>query len=305
MKYLIGFLFVALSLFSGCDDSSEPENVEPQVSITNPGEGTVFWKGDAVTFTAIATDEEDGTLDASSIRWVSDIDGEFGAGSSVEVDDLSDGTHLITVTATDSDGAAASDQVQVIINSRFPVLIEWMTGYFSSEAQAATSTDQYHVDVRLHMVRIWPERTDGYWIYVEQAYATDLANPYRQRVYNIFESGSGWEDLIYALSSPQSYVGAWENPEDFVELTVENDLILKEHCGLSFIWDEEEQNFYGSTSGTECTASIPGVSYLTSESRIAETFFTSWDLGYNDQGTIVMGPYSPYIFDKLENYPSK
>ncbi|MBU1219964.1 hypothetical protein KKF34_04175 [Myxococcota bacterium] len=304
MKYFTICLFLTVTGLIGCDDSSETENIAPQINVTAPSDGSTYWKGDTVTLTAVATDAEDGTLDASSLEWSSDIDGVIGNGSPLEVSDLSDGTHLITVSATDSDGSTTSEQVHIVINTRFPILIEWMTGYFSSEAQAATSTDQYHVDVRLHMVRIWPERMDGYWIYVEQAYATDLANPYRQRVYNVYESGSGWEDLIYALASPQSYVGGWENPDDFEELTPENDLILKENCGLSFSWDEEEQNFYGSTSGNECTASIPGVAYLTSESRIAETFFTSWDLGYNDQGTIVMGPYSPYIFDKLENYPA-
>lgn len=36
-------------------------------------------------------------------------------------------------------------------------LIEWMTGDFSSEEQAETSSDPYHVDVRLRMVRIWDE----------------------------------------------------------------------------------------------------------------------------------------------------
>jgi len=32
------------------------------------------------------------------------------------------------------------------------------------------------------MVQIWEERTDGYWLYVEQAIAGYQDKPYRQRI---------------------------------------------------------------------------------------------------------------------------
>ena len=46
-------------------------------------------------------------------------------------------------------------------------LAGWMSGYFSSQQQAFK--DSAYRDVRLHMVPIWKDRTDGYWLYVEQA----------------------------------------------------------------------------------------------------------------------------------------
>ncbi len=181
------------------------------------------------------------------------------------------------------------------------LLIDYMTGSFSSEEQAESSTDPYHVDVRLKMVRIWDHLStdNGYWLYVEQAYANQLSSPYRQRIYRVFEENGQLKDEIYAIPSPATYVGSWETPEDFDQIS-ENDLTLKPGCGLEFNW--EGDHFSGATSGTDCNATIPGVAYLTSETTLFPTYLTSWDLGYNTAGTIVMGPYSPYIFDKVENF---
>lgn len=182
------------------------------------------------------------------------------------------------------------------------LLCEWMTGSFSSAAQADTSTDPYHYDVRLKMAQIWDDREGGYWLYVEQAYAESQSSPYRQRIYRVFEGEKGQlMDEIYTFSNAGSYVGSWATPEDFDALT-EDDLQLKPECGLYF--DRvDESSFYGSTQGTGCTASIPGVAYITSESTITAEYLTSWDLGYNSSGVIVMGPYSPYLFDKIEDFP--
>ena len=58
-------------------------------------------------------------------------------------------------------------------------MLGFMTGSFSSEEQARSDADFY--DIRLQMVRVWPERQDGCWLYVEQAAADSLDRPYRQR----------------------------------------------------------------------------------------------------------------------------
>jgi hypothetical protein len=41
-------------------------------------------------------------------------------------------------------------------------LASWMTGSFSSEEQSLSDTSYF--DIRLKMVRIWPEQTDAYWL---------------------------------------------------------------------------------------------------------------------------------------------
>jgi len=180
-------------------------------------------------------------------------------------------------------------------------LTQWLTGYFSSAQQADTSSDKYHVDVRLRMRQIWPDSTNGIWIYVEQAYADDTLNPYRQRIYKLYEENGQIVDNIFGIADDSLYVMAWQKPELLNNLTYK-DLLPKTNCGLVFSWNEQNDCFEGSTSGNDCGAGIPGVTYITSESEIYNNKFTSWDLGYDKNGKVVMGPFSPYIFDKLSNY---
>ena len=60
-----------------------------------------------------AWDPEDGPLPDASLTWESDRDGFLGDGDELVVTTLSSGRHVITMTATDSDGQA--DQVSVSI----------------------------------------------------------------------------------------------------------------------------------------------------------------------------------------------
>ncbi|NNJ53963.1 MAG: hypothetical protein HKP17_12405, partial [Ignavibacteriaceae bacterium] len=48
-------------------------------------------------------------------------------------------------------------------------LVNWMSGSFTSEAQAEKDTNYFNIE--LEMVEIWKDRPDGPWIYVEQAVA--------------------------------------------------------------------------------------------------------------------------------------
>ena len=56
-------------------------------------------EGDSVTFTATATDTEDGDL-AASLTWTSDLDGAIGSGGTFNTTALTVGTHIITVTVS-------------------------------------------------------------------------------------------------------------------------------------------------------------------------------------------------------------
>ncbi|PCI58582.1 MAG: hypothetical protein COB35_13455, partial [Gammaproteobacteria bacterium] len=79
-------------------------NSPPQITITSPNSGSSFNATDTVILSGSAIDIEDGTIDSSSLRWSSSIDGDLGSGNDVSVT-LSVGTHLISLTAIDSNGA--------------------------------------------------------------------------------------------------------------------------------------------------------------------------------------------------------
>lgn len=91
-----------------------PISAIPVVQITAPADGAVFDPGDPVTFTGTANDAEEGDLSAS-IAWASDEDGPLGTGASLTTSQLTTGVHVITASATDSDGGTGSASIEITI----------------------------------------------------------------------------------------------------------------------------------------------------------------------------------------------
>ena len=92
----------------------------PAVNITGPAEGAVFLSGEPITFTGTASDAEDGFLSAD-LAWSSSRDGDLGTGA-WHTFTPSEGSHAITATATDSDGATASAQITLRVMPSAPLV---------------------------------------------------------------------------------------------------------------------------------------------------------------------------------------
>jgi hypothetical protein len=172
----------------------------------------------------------------------------------------------------------------------------YMTGSFSSAAQAAA--DPEYRDIRLHMTPIWLDRTDGRWLYVEQAVATSLDKPYRQRVYRVTGPTDGaFRSEVFTMASPLRFAGAWARPELLGSLTPDS-LTVRDGCAV--ILKQGESGFVGSTAGHGCASDLRGAAYATSEVAIAREHLTSWDRGFAADGTQVWGATKgPYVFDRL------
>jgi hypothetical protein len=91
-------------------------NQPPTASITSPANGSSITLGDNITFTGSASDTEDGNVTAS-LSWTSNLDGTIGSGASFSITTLSEGTHTITATATDSGGLTSSDTITINVLS--------------------------------------------------------------------------------------------------------------------------------------------------------------------------------------------
>lgn len=88
-------------------------NTSPTVSISSPANNTSFDSGASISFSGSATDVEDGDL-TSSLVWTSSLDGQIGTGGSFSKV-LSDGTHTITASITDSGGLTVSASITVVV----------------------------------------------------------------------------------------------------------------------------------------------------------------------------------------------
>lgn len=94
-----------------------PENASPEVEMVLPYDGAVFPEGSVTSFVGVATDAEDGVLSGSSLVWTSSLDGRLGTGRSFARSNLSVGVHQVTLTATDSRGATATDRATITVES--------------------------------------------------------------------------------------------------------------------------------------------------------------------------------------------
>lgn len=158
-----------------------------------------------------------------------------------------------------------------------------MEGSFSSRKQHLSDTANYF-DIRLEMKRIWKSRTDGVWLYVEQAVAGAENKPYRQRVYHVKETSKGnYESVIYTLDAPVRFAG---NPALIESLPIDS---LHEKEGCSVFLEYKGGKFRGGTEGMACPSDRKGARYTTSEVTITKKMLLSWDRGFDEHGKQVWG----------------
>jgi hypothetical protein len=116
---------VVFLAFPACDGLVKPPtsvNENPVARIVSPEDGDLVNAQDLVNLEAFVWDLED-TAESLAVRWSSDVDGEITTGTvgeddftSVSIGLLSIGTHVITVTAQDSDGGVGEDWINMVIN---------------------------------------------------------------------------------------------------------------------------------------------------------------------------------------------
>jgi CpeT protein len=165
-------------------------------------------------------------------------------------------------------------------------LANWLTGSFDSSAQAAR--DAAFLDISLNACRVWPSRTDGRWIYLEQARSDALDRPYRQRMYRVrFDADGRLVSEVFAFAEGmRPAAGSWRDPGSLD--TVMPELLLpREGCAVHLRWNGGR--FEGGTEGEGCESSLAGASYATSEVVIDATSISSWDRGFDATGTQVWG----------------
>jgi len=94
---------VWLELYTSCYQGMESQL--PKISLDLPHHKKKFLLGTPISFGAEVHDLQDGDLDGESVVWTSNaMDVPIGYGTGLFQEELPLGKHMITLTATDSDG---------------------------------------------------------------------------------------------------------------------------------------------------------------------------------------------------------
>ncbi|MEM7228750.1 MAG: chromophore lyase CpcT/CpeT [Planctomycetota bacterium] len=197
-------------------------------------------------------------------------------------------TAMLLVVACSALSCKSAQKTDATVDEECRALVSAMTGWFDSSAQELADPDNYF-NIRLVMTPVWTAREDGAWLYVEQAAASALDRPYRQRMYHVHRDASGQlRSDVYALpGEPLDYAGAYREPSRFDGMTP-SDLAIREGCAI-LLDAVADGSFVGATVDAECTSSLRGATYATSEVTITADELMSWDRGWNDQHEQVWG----------------
>ncbi|NJO63026.1 MAG: PKD domain-containing protein [Richelia sp. RM2_1_2] len=141
-----GTYLVTLTVANGTGSTTSQTltvNVDNVASVVNAGDNQITLEGTTVNFNGSFTDP--GILDTHTIEW------DFGDGSTVtDVLEPShnysqNGTYTVTLTITDSDGAATVDTLTVTVNNAAPIITEIISDTNINEGNianfSATVTD--------------------------------------------------------------------------------------------------------------------------------------------------------------------
>lgn len=186
-----------------------------------------------------------------------------------------------------------------------PILLKTrsrLVGSFSSAAQADADSNFRAID--LHMVPIWTDRTDGPWLYVEQAVAEARDRPYRQRIYRLLpvRAANGRDAVLSVVHTlpgdPLAFAGAWRTPEAF-EAIAPGELEVLDGCSVTLEADGPGR-IHGSTADRTCRSTFGGAAYTTSEVELFDDRIETLDRGYDTDGVQVWGSeHGPYRFDRV------
>lgn len=173
-------------------------------------------------------------------------------------------------------------------------LASLLAGHFSSAAQAAN--DPAFFPIELHVVRIWPHRSDDPWLYVEQAEARSPEKPYRQRVYRLEATGDVFISHVYEFkSAPLDHAGAFRAAAPLQALSPA-DLEQKRGCEVT-LRRSADGRYLGATGAHTCQSNLRGAAFATSEVTLSATGLESWDRGFDQAGQQVWGSTrGPYQF---------
>jgi hypothetical protein len=193
-------------------------------------------------------------------------------------------------------GSAAASEAPSYLDE----LTELTVGSFTTVEQSAR--DPLYGVAEAEIVRIWPKRTDGVWLYQEQALLGDRPDaldsgakerPYFARVIHSVEAAPGIVTrTVHRIKDAAKVQGAWKKAEPLASLSPDD--LLPSECTINV--ERVAEKFWRSTSA-KCPNAYKGAAYAVSLGVTVEGRYANWDRGFANDGKQVWGPSGGgYIF---------
>eukprot|EP00171_Calliarthron_tuberculosum_P007157 IDg7157t1 len=171
---------------------------------------------------------------------------------------------------------------------------QFLTGSFSTEWQSLT--DDSFTDARHYGVRIWHERTDGHWLYVEQTLSSVPNRPFRQRVYHVRYNGTVALSSFYRLPDQARFVGAWKTPWVLRGAAT----TLLPGCDVYFA-RVDANTIKGRNVARRCKSRLRGANYSTTVISLDPFKFLTLTRGFDVTGKQVWGSKNvPFEYNRIE-----
>ncbi|MEZ4370304.1 MAG: chromophore lyase CpcT/CpeT [Polyangiaceae bacterium] len=197
---------------------------------------------------------------------------------------------------TDAENAASGGASSEQVDQAF----RWLTGRFDSSDQA--QADPTYFPIQLETCEVSAPELGERVLYVEQARMDALAQPYRQRLYVVDPEPEGTRVVsrVFELEEPTRWIAACAAKEPLTA-TPED---ARERTGCAVHLEAQGDVLVGGTLGTECTSTLNGASYATSEVTLDAASLASWDRGFAESGAQVWGATAgPYVFTRRTELP--
>lgn len=194
----------------------------------------------------------------------------------------------------------ASAQAETAGPSYLDELAALSVGSFTTADQSAR--DERYGVAESEIVRIWADRTDGVWLYQEQAFLGDRPDtvdpaakerPYFARVIRNVETAPGVvRRTVHKLRNADAARGVWRTPAPLAGLSPDDlepsECTIMAHRIAEGFWRSESE---------KCPNAYKGADYALSLSIVTDGAYANWDRGLRADGGHVWGPEGGgYIF---------
>lgn len=184
----------------------------------------------------------------------------------------------------------------VFNSSNTALLSSWLPGVYESTNAKFQDED---LNVTLHILPIWQERTDGKWFYIESNIINKMTKPFRQRILQFVATPSDHIRMYtYRIPRASDFAGAYFSPELLASLTP-SQISIRNGCELD-IKHKMTDIFVGESDHLTCISKARNDQLMTTFLSLSEYSLSYWNRGTNKNGRVVLGDeQAPMSFIKI------